>query len=357
MDPNEKDLTDVTPFMYACEHENLELIQTLIDHKANINILNNDGVTCMLLAIINSCPKVVKILLDNGFDLKNRNPNCSYITDAAYLNDIDILNTLIEAGCDVNETKEDENGVILNPLWAACERSNLAVVEILLQKGANPIIRSDLNMTALHCTAMAQYESLTIAKLLVDHKCPINLKSIQAGETPLFLASNSGFSEIVEYLLSLGVDPNESSPATRSCFQQAVFRGHKDIILLLLNKGYKLTEEDKNDLSLYVMDLYQDNDIEMINFLLSKTLITKEKILECINKVHTWHLTQNHPSQESAEPVVNQLEDPSIVATLSDLKLDLAQSYPTTVEELDTYLSSKCNLNLSISSDENDELK
>ena len=83
---------------------------------------------------------------------------------------------LINAGADVNETKQDENGVILNPLWAACERTNMGVVEFLLEKGAKTLIKEDLKMTALHCTAMAQYESLPIAKLLVEHKCPINLK-------------------------------------------------------------------------------------------------------------------------------------------------------------------------------------
>ena len=114
------------------------------------------------------------------------------------------MKILLEAGCDVNETKQDENGVILNPLWAACERSNLEIVQILLTHGANTIIRPDLKMTSLHCTAMAQCESIEITKLLVKHKCPLNMKSSQAGETPLFLACNSGFTEIVEHLLELG---------------------------------------------------------------------------------------------------------------------------------------------------------
>jgi len=136
----------------------------------------------MILAIVNSCGRLVKLLLKNGFDLnKNTSKNFSYITDAAYLNDAGILNSLLEAGCDVNETKEDENGVILNPLWAACERGNLEIVEMLLAKGARTMIREDLQMTALHCTCMAQYECLPIAKLLVEYKCPINLKSTSAG--------------------------------------------------------------------------------------------------------------------------------------------------------------------------------
>ena len=204
MDPNCKDMAEFTPIMFASEHGDLELIEKLIEHSADVNATNNEGINSLLLAIVNSLPRLVEFLLKKGFDVKVSAPNISYITDSAYLNEIEVLKILVEAGCDVNETKQDENGVILNPLWAACERSNLAIVDILLKHGANTIIRPDLRMTALHCTAMAQCESLPIAKLLVEHKCPINLKSAQAGETPLFLACNSGFTEIVEYLLSLG---------------------------------------------------------------------------------------------------------------------------------------------------------
>ncbi len=267
---------------------------------------------------------------------------------------------LIEAGADVNETKQDENGVILNPLWAACERTNQSVVELLLEKGAKTLIKEDLKMTALHCTAMAQYESLLIAKLLVEHKCPVNLKSTQAGETPLFLACNSGYAEIVEYLLDLGVDPNDSSPISRTCFQQAIFRGHKDIIMLLLNKNYVLTDDDKNDLNLFIMDLYQDEDIDMLNFLLKKGLTDKAKILDCIKKVHTWSNNQANANASSCEePSTTNIfgELTPSVATLTELKLDLEHTYPNTVDELDVFLTKKCNLNASNSSEENEQLK
>ena len=190
------------------------------------------------------------------------------------------------------------------------------------------------------------------------------MKSTQAGETPLFLACNSGYAEIVEYLLGLGVDPNDSSPITRTCFQQAIFRGHKDIILLLLNRNYTLTEEDKNDLNLFIMDLYQDEDRDMLKFLLKKNLTDKPKILECIKKVHTWQSQAAHNNNngtqniEQHEQSTNLFEEStSTVATVTELKLDLEHSYPTSVEELEVFLSKKCNLNASNSSDENEQLK
>jgi ankyrin repeat protein len=167
-----------------------------------------------------------------------------------------------------------------------------------------------------------------------------------------------GFVEMVEYLLDQGVDVNDCSPPARTCLQQALFRGHKEIIFLLINRGYVLTDDDKNDLYLFVMDLYQDNDIDMLNFLLSKNLIDKTRILECIAKVHEWQIQTSAESASATTAASNpnpngntssattstSLEASSIVATLSNLNLDLSPtqqlSYPKTVEELDLYLAS-----------------
>lgn len=190
----------------------------------------------------------------------------------------------------------------------------------------------------------------------------------------MFLASNSGYSEIVEYLLGLGVDPNESSSLTRSCFQQALFRAHKEIVVLLLEHGYKVTDEDRVDLDLYVMDLYQEDDVEMLKYLLARALITKEKILEAVKKVNEWRATyriqqleqqQKEGEKESIaiekidgkiESSGDDLEDGTIVAKLDDLKLDIDADYPTTLDELDAYLNSNQKEIINLS-DENEELK
>lgn len=188
----------------------------------------------------------------------------------------------------------------------------------------------------------------------------------------MFLASNSGYSEIVEYLLSLGVDPNESSSLTRSCFQQALFRAHKEIVVLLLEHGYKVTEEDRVDLDLYIMDLYQEDDVEMLKYLLARDLITKEKILDAVKRVNDWRATyrtqqlEQEQKQKNKENVTDDkmevstaaydLEDETLVATLNDLKLEINPDYPTNLDELDVYLNSNQKEIINLS-DENEELK
>ncbi len=82
MDPNEKDSLDFTPLMYACEHNNLDLVKLLVEHRGDIHFSNRENVTCMLLAVVNSCPLIVEFLIKNGFDVKkNTGSNVSYITD------------------------------------------------------------------------------------------------------------------------------------------------------------------------------------------------------------------------------------------------------------------------------------
>ena len=97
------------------------------------------------------------------------------------------------------------------------------------------------------------------------------------------------------------------------------------------------------------MDLYQDNDVDMINFLLSKNLINKQQILECIEKVFSWQ-------QQGSNFASNEENEPNS-AQVSELKLNLTHSYPTNLEELDAYLNFKTELNEAESSDDNEELK
>ena len=180
----------------------------------------------------------------------------------------------------------------------------------LLECGANVVIRPDLNMTALHCVAMAQYESVVIAELLLKYKCPLNMRTVQAGETPLFLACNSGFAEIVEFLLKNGVNPNEASASHRTCFQQAIFRGYKNIIMLLLSYNYKPSEDDYIDMNLLIMDLYQDNDTDMLKYLLEKKLTNYETILKAIKELS---------KSDGTEEDINNAKKNANVTTVNEL--------------------------------------
>lgn len=139
---------------------------------------------------------------------------------------------------------------------------------------------------------------------------------------------------------------------------------------MLIEHGYVVTDDDRIDLDLYIMDLYQEDDVEMLNYLLARSLITKEKILDAVKKVNEWRATYRAQQQREEEEEdesktvkektikmeVNDLEDSSLVATLNDLKLDIDSDYPTSLEELEVYLNSNQKEIINLS-DENEELK
>lgn len=50
-----------------------------------------------------------------------------------------------------------------------------------------------------------------------------------------------------------------------------MFRSHKDIVHILFDRGYKITEDDTQDLNLFVMDLYQ-GDSGSKHFIISKSV-------------------------------------------------------------------------------------
>jgi ankyrin repeat protein len=281
LDVNLRDNLGFTPIMYACEYGNCDLIEILIGLNGDININDEKGVTCMLLAIVNGFKNVVELLLKHNFDL--RSSFCSYLIDAAYLNELDIVRILIKAGCDVNNTKYDVNSSVLNALWAACEKSNVEIAKVLLENGASVIINQEEGLTALHCVCMSQFECLELVYLLVEFNNPLNLKT-KNGETPLFLACSSGHTQIVEYLLKHKVNPNECSSNCISCFRQAIIKTHKDIVKLLIDYNYKPIKEDLNEIDLFIINLIHDEDNKMIKYLLDNNFTAKENVLKLLNE-------------------------------------------------------------------------
>lgn len=79
----------------------------------------------------------------------------------------------------------------------------------------------------------------------------------------------------------------------------------------------------------------------MLSFLLDKQLTDKERMLDCIKKVHDWQSNNSYkePSQSSFKD-----SPQASTVTAKDLKLELSLSFMgqeaiTTVEELDAYLA------------------
>ena len=98
------------------------------------------------------------------------------------------------------------------PLYLAAWTGNKEIVQLLLERRANPntaIISGHTPLNAIvECnSAIAESERKDIVKLLINGGAHLN-KQNDRGWTPLHMAVRRGQREMVEVLLEMGADPN-----------------------------------------------------------------------------------------------------------------------------------------------------
>lgn len=180
-DINHKCSYDMTPFLYACDNNNIPLVQWLIEQGADVSQTSETG--------FGALHGVASTFGDEG---------------------IELAKILIAAGCDVNAS--DEYGD--TPLHVACISSSKSgaslLIQFLLQQGANPDSRSKKKTTPLHeaCAGYDVIREVNVIKALLDGGAPVNAIDSK-GMTPLMLVCrhfrtyNIG---VVNLLLKRGAD-------------------------------------------------------------------------------------------------------------------------------------------------------
>lgn len=128
-------------------------------------------------------------------------------------------------------------------LVARAQAADHAALALLLRHGANPA-RDLEGTTALH--AAARRGHVAIARLLIDHKAPIDAID-RDGRTPLLLAARNGHSDLVRVLLDNGAATARADPAGLGPLHYAVLAGNADCVGLLLTRGARADQGDGRD--------------------------------------------------------------------------------------------------------------
>ena len=262
----------LTPLMYAARDGKANAVRALIEGGANLDAVNGDDSTALLLASING--------------------------------NFDIAKLLVEAGADVNMASIDGAAplfAIVNIQWARKTfhpqpttkyegTPYLELMTLLLEKGADPNARLqkdlwymefDFNLERTNASGITPFwkaaavGDVDAMRLLVARGADPTISSIE-GITPLLTAAGAGFhgnDEIttpmgrlpaVQYLIEeLGADVNEAdtgpppNPNAQpgrgrgpqggfTALHNAAARGDNDMILYLVSQGAPLTAVSKN---------------------------------------------------------------------------------------------------------------
>lgn len=101
----------------------------------------------------------------------------------------------------------------------------------LMENGMNPNVKSWQQVTILH--DMAQKGSIPKAALLIKHGADINPVDEEYQSTPLGMAVRWGQTEMVDFLLQQGADPNKAGAPWATPLAWAIRGERQDLIALL----------------------------------------------------------------------------------------------------------------------------
>ena len=217
---------------WAVRNGDLSLVRALVGRGAEVNALDENGMTPLMYQPKQHAPEVMKALIELGADPNRR--GASQRTPLIYASisgGVDAVMLLIESGSEIDAREADGATALMN----AAQLGHDAKVRLLLKLGANPNLVDNAGQTALmkaakhvelpYWLALQESGKLTRPKAnesagsspglanngsveaLLQAGAQVNAKD-KKGQTALMLAVQQGNLPVIDRLLALGADPN-----------------------------------------------------------------------------------------------------------------------------------------------------
>ncbi|XP_062873525.1 tankyrase, TRF1-interacting ankyrin-related ADP-ribose polymerase b isoform X2 [Trichomycterus rosablanca] len=229
---HEKNKDFMTPFHVAAERAHNDVLEVLQKHGAKVNAADTLGQTALHRAALAGHIQTCRLLLSYGADpsiislqgftaaqmgneavqqilsenIPARNSDADYrFLEAAKAGDLDQVKQFCSPQ---NVNCRDLDGRHSTPLHFAAGYNRVAVVEYLLQHGADVHAKDKGGLVPLHNAC--SYGHYEVAELLVRHGASVNVADLWKF-TPLHEAAAKGKYEICKLLLKHGADPSKKN--------------------------------------------------------------------------------------------------------------------------------------------------
>jgi ankyrin repeat protein len=126
-------------------------------------------------------------------------------------------------------------------LHHAASRKNIAIVRLLLNRGADVKAKGIAERTALHYTVRTG--NTAFVHLLLDRGADVNARDM-FGDTVLHSAVKEGSTAVVQLLLDRGADINAQFKNGYTALHHAAMRGDRAFVQLLLDRGADIEAKD-----------------------------------------------------------------------------------------------------------------
>ena len=255
------------------EQKILNIIKILTDAGADINYINDAGLSPLFLSVKAQNRYLSNKLFETypvSLEIHKNMTDQSGMKMIVYsLGDPKLLKLMLDLGLDVNTTNANQSAPSL--LQQALSNSLFDVSKILLESGANVKYLDNNGNSCWH--HLVQHHSpnhsdvAKLAKLLLQYSDDINCRD-SAGATPFYVACTKGDIQMMIELKNLGADINIPNKAGFHPIYAAIHNGHTAIVAELLKWGVNIDYKVGGYTPLQYYCELPNNKVEVVKFLL-----------------------------------------------------------------------------------------
>ena len=313
----------ITPLHCAVHQGQEEMVELLLEHKANINATCKKGNSALHMAASKGHRKIIRILLyqrinsrtvnhqgetalqlavgtkhDEGtvplliksrFDMDVQNPltGNTALHLAVELKRSRIILFLLEKGASMNILNRDG----LTPLQLACKLDNCGAASFLLERGAKVENRSSRGDTALHvCATEGNWVALD---LLVAAGADPNAWDSEGQSLLHKEARKASTVAIAAHLLQKGANIEARSIQGHTALQCAALSGNKLMFAYLMGQGAKLyVHTAKGETLLHIIPPLNQNYLDILAIILELNFNPNTTTVTGLTPLH--HLIIDH---------------------------------------------------------------
>jgi len=203
----------------------IKILDENSDPAAACTIKNN------LITALNY-PEQSILMADINLRTKNNESALSISAKHGFAN---LIQFLISRGAE----KEHFTNEFQTPLSLAVSHNHLNVVEVLFEQWISP--NSHTEPQFLHLSPIFNVKSREIAQLLVENDAVTHALYNNKNQSPLTIACQNGYLDVVEFFLEDGLDINHFDNDNKTPIFYADANGHHDIVNFLISEGAQTT--------------------------------------------------------------------------------------------------------------------
>ncbi|KAF3921088.1 Ankyrin-3 [Arthrobotrys entomopaga] len=258
---------ECTPLQLAALNGDLTIIKALVNGGADLNPVPGVRGALMHYALISGKEEVVRYFINAGTKVEDSVNGWSLICYAFNRGLTSLIPELVRLGADVNgldgsgwtplamaikECNEDIEKLLRDHGASAANTGADGVIKLassgkveqlrkLLDEGVDP---NQVRWSDSPINVAIKGRKKEVVETLIEYGASVNPLPGEIHRNPLGLAAEGSDIIMIEYLLQMGADPNESKSGFNWALAQAAKKGNLEVVQLLLDNGADVTAHD-----------------------------------------------------------------------------------------------------------------